>query len=186
MRPSRTSEWPVGGLCRGPRTSTSREHDWLLRVRMRSVTDDRLRSRVPQRRRSDGNGERLIVVWSRPGPLWAPFTKPVNGCHVLKSPSAATGQHPSATQRRKTAPHHDAATLGYVRCRTLLVWPRLMERVRPRSAAKSWQTRATHHSLALLSRCACISFFSSSGVSFGRSIVSVTLLSVPVKANGGW
>ena len=42
------------------------------------------------------------------------------------------------------------------------------------------------YSLVLLFRCACISFFSSSGVSFGRSIVSVIRLNLPVKANGGW
>src|SRR4029434_3786749 len=42
------------------------------------------------------------------------------------------------------------------------------------------------YSLALLFRCASISRFSSSGVSFGRSIVSVSLSSVPVKRNGTW
>jgi len=40
--------------------------------------------------------------------------------------------------------------------------------------------------LVLLSRCAAISFFSSSGVSFGRSIDSVILSIFPVKANGTW
>src|SRR6266404_5163397 len=40
------------------------------------------------------------------------------------------------------------------------------------------------YSLVLLSRCAAISFFSSSGVSFGRSIDSVILLIFPVKAKG--
>ncbi len=40
------------------------------------------------------------------------------------------------------------------------------------------------HSLIWLLRCASISFFSSSGVSFGRSIVSVSLSSLPVKRNG--
>ena len=42
------------------------------------------------------------------------------------------------------------------------------------------------YSLVLLFRCACISFFSSSGVSFGRSIDSVILLILPVNANGTW
>ena len=42
------------------------------------------------------------------------------------------------------------------------------------------------YSLALLFRCACMSFFSSSGVSFGRSIVSVILSILPVNANGTW
>lgn len=40
------------------------------------------------------------------------------------------------------------------------------------------------YSLTLLFRCACISFFSSSGVSFGRSIASVILLILPVNLNG--
>jgi hypothetical protein len=42
------------------------------------------------------------------------------------------------------------------------------------------------HSLAALLRCASMSFFSSAGDSFGRSIESVTLLSLPVKRNGTW
>jgi hypothetical protein len=42
------------------------------------------------------------------------------------------------------------------------------------------------YSLALLFRCASISFFTSSGVSFGRSMVSVSLSSVPVNGNGTW
>jgi len=44
----------------------------------------------------------------------------------------------------------------------------------------------TNYSLAWLLRSACRSFCISSGVSFGRSIVSVNLLSLPVKANGTW
>ena len=40
------------------------------------------------------------------------------------------------------------------------------------------------YSLILLFRSASISRFSSSGVSFGRSIVSVSLLSLPVNLNG--
>jgi hypothetical protein len=42
------------------------------------------------------------------------------------------------------------------------------------------------HSLAALLRCASMSFFSSAGDSFGRSIVSVTLMSLPVNRNGTW
>lgn len=42
------------------------------------------------------------------------------------------------------------------------------------------------HSLTLLLRCAAWSFLMSSGASFGRSIVSVILLSLPVNANGTW
>src|SRR5262249_9467105 len=40
------------------------------------------------------------------------------------------------------------------------------------------------YSLALLLRRVVSSFFMSSGVSFGRSIVSVSLLSLPVNLNG--
>ena len=40
------------------------------------------------------------------------------------------------------------------------------------------------YSLARLLRCACASRFSSSGVSFGRSILSVSFSSWPVKVNG--
>ncbi len=42
------------------------------------------------------------------------------------------------------------------------------------------------YSLALLFRCAASSFFTSSGESFGRSMVSVILPILPVKANGTW
>src|SRR4029453_13931102 len=47
-------------------------------------------------------------------------------------------------------------------------------------------TPPCRYSLPLFFRCASISRFSSSGVSFGRSIVSVSLSSVPVKRNGTW
>ena len=40
--------------------------------------------------------------------------------------------------------------------------------------------------LALFFCIASCSFFSSSGVSFGRSIVSVSFASFPVNLNGGW
>jgi len=44
-----------------------------------------------------------------------------------------------------------------------------------------------HYSLALLFRWLCsMSIFSSAGVSFGRSILSVSLLSLPVNLNGTW
>jgi hypothetical protein len=42
------------------------------------------------------------------------------------------------------------------------------------------------HSLTLLLRCASMSRFSSAGESLGRSMLSVTLLSLPVKRNGTW
>ncbi len=48
------------------------------------------------------------------------------------------------------------------------------------------RSRSRAYSLVLLFRFACISFFSSSGVSFGRSMVSVILLILPVNANGTW
>jgi hypothetical protein len=46
--------------------------------------------------------------------------------------------------------------------------------------------RQALYSLVLLLRCASISRFSSSGVSFGRSIVSVSFASLPVNRNGTW
>ena len=42
------------------------------------------------------------------------------------------------------------------------------------------------YSLALLLRPAAVSLFTSSGVSFGRSMVSVIFPIFPVKANGTW
>src|SRR6185295_17496971 len=49
---------------------------------------------------------------------------------------------------------------------------------------RCWNEFLRRHSLALLLRCACISFFSSSGVSFGLSIDSVILLILPVNLKG--
>ncbi len=40
--------------------------------------------------------------------------------------------------------------------------------------------------LTLLFRVACVGFVSSSGATFGRSMLSVILLTFPVTANGGW
>ena len=47
-----------------------------------------------------------------------------------------------------------------------------------------WENRNLRYSLALLFRCAASSFLMSSGDNCGRSIFSVSLLSLPVKVNG--
>jgi hypothetical protein len=54
----------------------------------------------------------------------------------------------------------------------------------PMRGHRRLRERCAYYSLALLFRCVAISFFTSSGVSFGRSMVSVSLLSLPVKRNG--
>ena len=54
----------------------------------------------------------------------------------------------------------------------------------PRRARQAVRNADECYSLILLFRSASISRFSSSGVSFGRSIVSVSLLSLPVNLNG--
>jgi hypothetical protein len=46
--------------------------------------------------------------------------------------------------------------------------------------------RVPRYRLSLAFSCASMSFFSSAGVSFGRSSVIVSLLSLAVSANGTW
>ena len=57
---------------------------------------------------------------------------------------------------------------------------------RPPPRTKSRHSLRACYSLALLFRPASMSRFSSSGVSFGRSIESVNLSSLPVNVNGHW
>ena len=52
-------------------------------------------------------------------------------------------------------------------------------------ADKPASSAVIRYSLALLFRCAAWSFWMSSGESFGRSTLTVSLLSLPVKVNGG-
>ncbi len=65
----------------------------------------------------------------------------------------------------------------YDRCFNLTGWPG-----HPAKGARAYPS----YSLTLLLRCACSSFLISSGDSFGRSIVNVILLILPVKLKGTW